>query len=153
MVTWEELDGGPSSFHEDSYQVRRRLSLLVPVWYEVTQDMVSPQLGEMSNGYSPDPEGGKYTYSPDLDAVYARTLPAFAPTLARSILHEERLVNIYWVYEEPDLPGLDLAVLAHDEDSPWQMAALVKGGRIAVYRYAGQERLADHLDLLASMVQ
>ena len=32
------------------------------------------------------------------------------------------------------------------------MAALVKGGRIAVYRYGGVEKLEDHLDLLASMV-
>lgn len=153
LLTWAEYDDEMSDYFKENHgnTARRRVSLLVPVWYEVNQDMVSPQPGEI-NGYSPDPEDGRYTYSPDLDAVYARTLPAFAPALARSILHEERLVNIYWVYEEPDVPGLDLTILSQGEDSPWQMAALVKGGRIAVYRYGGMEKLEDHMDLLVSMV-
>ena len=51
-----------------------------------------------------------------------------------------------------DYPGLDLAILAHEEDGPWQLAVVVKGGRVAAFRYGGQEDLADHLDLLAETV-
>ncbi|MEI3102926.1 MAG: hypothetical protein V8S97_01650 [Oscillospiraceae bacterium] len=32
----------------------------------------------------------------------------------------------------------------------WQMAALGRGGQVAVYIYCGQEQLRDHLDLLSS---
>ena len=62
-----------------------------------------------------------------------------------------RLVNLLWSYEEVDYPGLDFVILATTDD-PWQMAALGKGGNVAVFRYAGVEKLEDHLDQLAAMV-
>ena len=52
-----------------------------------------------------------------------------------------------------DYPGTDFVILAHPEDGVWQMAALGKGGKVAVFRYAGQEDLAEHLDVLAELVQ
>lgn len=47
-------------------------------------------------------------------------------------------------------PDLDFAILAEEPEGVWQMAALAKGGRVAVYRYAGTEKLEEHLELLAS---
>lgn len=48
-----------------------------------------------------------------------------------------RLVNLYWSYEEVDWPGTDFVILATVEDDPWQMAAVGRGGRVAVFCYAG----------------
>ena len=52
-----------------------------------------------------------------------------------------------------DWPDTDFVILATVEDDPWQMAAVGRGGRVAVFRYAGVEKLSDHLDLLAEMGQ
>ena len=153
MVTYEELFGEPSSFHEDENVVEVQFSLLSPTWYEVNQQGYSLQQGTQSNGFSPDPEGGKYRYTAILDAKYFHLLiPAMAAPVARSALDSLRLVNVTYTYEEVDYPGLDLAILAHEEDGPWQLAVVVKGGRVAAFRYGGQEDLADHLDLLAETV-
>ncbi len=51
-----------------------------------------------------------------------------------------------------DCPGLDFVILAKSQDGVWQMAALGKGGNVAVFRYAGMEDLADHLEILTTMV-
>lgn len=131
---------------------QRHFSLLAPVWYEVRQDLDAVQPGKNPSSYSPDPQGGAYTYSPDLDMTYFHTLPVLARPLAQAQLDSYRLVNLRWDYEEVDWPGTDFAILATVEDDPWQMAAVGRGGRVAVFRYAGQEDLADHLDLLAAMV-
>ena len=131
---------------------QRCLSLLAPVWYEVDQDLDALQPGERPNYHSPDPQGGEYTYSPNLDMTYFHTLPVLAKPVARAQLDLYRLVNLYWDYEELYWPGTDFVILATVEDDPWQLAALGSGGRVAVFRYAGQERLADHLDVLAEMV-
>lgn len=159
-IDLQELEGQPlvyenrTSFRPDLNTGEIRCSLLAPVWYEVSQDMESPTPGTLGYAHSPDPEGGKNTYAPNLNMEYCHVLfPGMARTVARSLLHEMRLVNIYWVYEEADHPGLDYVLLARDEDSPWQMAALVKGGRIAVFRYAGVLDLGEHLDELAVMVR
>lgn len=63
-----------------------------------------------------------------------------------------RLVNLRWTYEEAEWPDADFVILARTKEKVWQMAALGRGGRVAVFRYAGKEDLADHLDLLAAMV-
>ena len=131
---------------------QRHFSLLAPVWYEVDQDLDALQPGERPNYHSPDPQGGEYTYSPNLDMTYFHTLPVLAELVARAQLDLYRLVNLYWDYEELSWPGADFVILATVEDDPWQLAALGSGGRVAVFRYAGQERLADHLDVLAEMV-
>ena len=131
---------------------QRHFSLLAPVWYEVDQDLDALQPGERPNYHSPDPQGGEYTYSPNLDMTYFHTLPVLAEPVARAQLDLYRLVNLYWDYEELSWPGAEFVILATVEDDPWQLAALGSGGRVAVFRYAGQERLADHLDVLAEMV-
>jgi len=158
-IDLQELEGQPlvyenrTKFQPDYNMGEIRCSLLAPVWYDISQDMESPTPGTAGGVYSPDPEGGKNTYSPSLEMEYCHVLfPGMARTVARSLMHEMRLVNIYWVYEEADHPSLDYVLLARDEDSPWQMAALVKGGKIAVFRYAGVLDLGEQLDKLAVMV-
>ena len=131
---------------------RRSCSLLAPVWYEVSQDLDALQPGRKPSTFSPDPHGGEYTYSPSLDMTYFHTLPILARPVARAQLDSYRLVNLYWDYEEVDWPGADFVILATVEDDPWQMAAVGRGGRVAVYQYAGVEKLADHLDLLTDLV-
>ncbi len=158
-IDLQELEGQPLVYRDHTRYQRDhntgeiRCSLLAPVWYEISQNMESTTPGTLGYAHSPDPEGGKNTYSPSLDMEYCRVLfPGMARTVAKSLLHEMRLVNIYWIYEEADYPGLDYALLAHEEDSPWQMAALVKGRKIAVFRYAGVLDLGEELDKLAVMV-
>ena len=131
---------------------RRSCSLLAPVWYEVSQDLDALQPGRKPSTFSPDPHGGEYTYSPSLDMTYFHTLPILAQPAARAQMDLYRLVNLYWDYEEVDWPGADFVILATVEDDPWQMAAVGRGGRVAVYQYAGVEKLADHLDLLTDLV-
>jgi len=72
--------------------------------------------------------------------------------VARAQLDSYRLVNLYWSYEEVDWPGTDFVILATAEKKTWQMAAVGRGGRVAVYLYAGVEKLSDHLDLLTDLV-
>ena len=84
--------------------------------------------------------------------TYFHTLPILARPVARAQLDSYRLVNLYWSYEEVDWPSADFVILATVEDNPWQMAAVGRGGRVAVYQYAGVEKLADHLELLANLV-
>lgn len=132
----------------------RSYSLLAPVWYEVNQDLDALQPGQQPNYYSPDPQGGQYTYSPNLDQTRFRLLfSSLARPVAMAQLDQYRLVNLHWTYQEVDVLGLDFAVLATpEEDRVWQMAALGRGRDVAVFRYAGQERLEDHLDTLAALL-
>lgn len=143
---------GDSPFHKGENEGVNHFSFLAPVWYEVSQDSLEAAKGSYG-GYSPDPQGGKYRYSPSLDMTYFSLLiPALAEPVARAQLDEYRLVNLWWEYKEVDVPGLDFVILATVQDETWQMAALGKGGKAAVFRYAGQERLGDHLETLAEMV-
>lgn len=153
VATWEALYGEAlSHWSEDENQVEREWSLLAPVWYSVSQRGYSTLEGDYK-GYSPDPQEGKYCYSPSLSAAYFHlTVPALARPVALAQLDQFRLVNLVWTYEEADRPGLDFVILAHAEGGPWQMAAVARGGRLAVFRYAGQEKLADHLEELAATV-
>ena len=82
--------------------------------------------------------------------LFHSAYPALAEPVARAQLDEYRLVNLRWSYRELNVPGLDFAILAEEPEGVWQMAALGKGGRVAVYRYAGTEKLEEHLELLAS---
>lgn len=163
-VTLQELEQEPvypseevfeehSVFDEPENYADVDFSLLSPVWYSVTQEGYSPTPGTMENANSPDPEGDKYRYAPDLDMTrFHLLIPALAKPIARAKMDDYRLVNLWWEYEEVTYPGLDFAILASAQDEPWQMAAVGKGGQVAVFRYAGQQRLGDHLDLLAEMV-
>lgn len=147
VFSYEELLDTSSAQDWNRSTVTRHFSFLAPSYYEVKQNLFSP--GSFSP--SSDPER---RYSPSLDAVYFRlTIPALARTIAMSELAKLELVNLPWTYEELEYPGLDLAVLARNKrDNIWQMAAVAKGGRVAVFRYGGQENLANHLDVLAEAV-
>lgn len=149
LIPWGPEDS--SRFQADENMASLSPTLLAPVWYEVRQGGYSPTLGERK-GFSP--AGGDYTYSPSLDAVYFRLLlPALAQPMACSQLDVFRAVNIRWSYTEQQVEGVDWALLATNEEGIWQMAALVKGNRAAVFCYGGQAQLSDNLDLLAQWVR
>ena len=156
LFSYEELFGEPvgnSPFHQGENQAEVHFSLLAPVWYTVSEDKNSAQAGTQANAFSPDPQGGKYRYSPNLDSAYFHLLfPALAGPVARAQLDQFRLVNLRWTYQQVQYPGLDLVILADEPDGIWQMAAVARGNRLAVFRYAGQERLAGHLAQLAAAV-
>ena len=126
----------PSSGHDS--RAYREHSLLAPAWYSVTQQARSPK-----NGAS--------CYAPQLEAMYFRLLlPSMARSVAQAQMEQYRLVNLSWSYETLEHPGLDFVLLAREPEGLWQMAALGRGGQVAVYIYCGQEQLRDHLDLLSS---
>ena len=141
-----------SPFHEDNNQGENHISLISPVWYSVTQEGCETTEGDYER-YSPDPQGGKYRYSPILKSTYFHLLiPALAKPIAQSQMDRDRMVNVYWTYEELSYPGLDFVILATEPDGIYQGLALGKGGRVAVFLYGGVEQLTDHLDILAMMV-
>lgn len=149
---WEELfREAPPGGQPENYG-RLRFSILSPRWYSVTQEAYGTE-GAESRTFSPKPEEGQ-VYAPDLDMTcFTLLIPAMARPVALAQLDEYRLVNLRWSYEELDVPGLDFAILAEEPEGIWQMAALGRGGRVAVFRYAGEERLEEHMELLASMVE
>ena len=154
VYPWEELFEEHSVFDGPENYADVDFSLLSPVWYSVTQEGYSPTPGTMENANSPDPEGGKYRYAPDLDMTYFHLLiPSLAKPIAQAQMDSYRLVNLWWEYEEVDYPGLDFVILATAQDEPWQMTAVGKGGKVAVFRYAGQQRLEECLEVLSTMVQ
>ena len=77
-------------------------------------------------------------------------LPSLARSVAQAQMEQYRLVNLSWSYETLEHPGLDFVLLAREPEGLWQMAALGRGGQVAVFLYCGQEQLRDHLDLLSS---
>ena len=80
-------------------------------------------------------------------------LPSMARSVAQAQMEQYRLVNLSWSYETLEHPGLDFVLLAWESEGLWQMAALGRGGQVAVFLYCGQEQLRDHLDLLSSWVR
>ena len=149
LVSSQEL---LSPLRGNENQTELHISLLAPVWYSVTQKACDAAEGDYI-GYSPDPDGGKYRYTPSLDATYFRLLlPALARPVAQSQMNLDRAVNVYWTYEELSYPGLDFVILATEPHGVYQGLALGKGSRVAVFHYRGVEQLTDHLELLATMV-
>lgn len=144
---------GSSRFHEEDNQAENHFSLLSPVWYSVTQIGCIAEEGDY-RGYSPNPEGGKYRYTPSLYATYFHLLiPALARPVAQSQMDHYRAINLCWTYQELSYPGLDFVILATEPDGIWQSLAVGKGARVAVYHYGGMEQLRDHLDLLSAPLQ
>lgn len=154
LTTYEELFGQEPSHDWDDNTVTRHFSLLSPSYYEVEQNLFSPKPGTKPNYFSSsgDPE---CRYSPSLKAVYFRlTIPALARPIALSQMAELEAINLTWTYEEVEYPGLDFVLLARSVgDDIGKIAAVAKGGRVAVFRYSGREDLANHLDVLAEAVQ
>ena len=154
LSTYEKLFGYDSHTSAEENQATRLFSLLSPTWYEVSQSGYSLQPGTQPNSFSPDPENGKYRYCPKLDMTrFSLLIPALNRSVAESQIDLYRLINVKWTYEEVSYPGTDFVILAHGDGRVWQMAALGRGNQVAVFRYAGQEKLSDHLDLLSKMVR
>ena len=153
VLPWDELfDEAPPSGKPENY-AEKKVSLLSPVWYAVTQEAYSPQSGIKENYFSPKPENGIERYSPDLDGTYCHLLlPSLARPVAEAQLDAYRLVNLEWSYEELSYPGLDFVIHATETDGIWQMLAIGKNNSIAVFRYAGKEWLPDHLRTLSETV-
>ena len=153
VLPWDELfDEAPPSGKPENY-AEKKVSLLSPVWYAVTQEAYSPQSGIKENYFSPKPENGIERYSPDLDGTYCHLLlPSLARPVAEAQLDAYRLVNLEWSYEELSYPGLDFVIHATETDGIWQMLAIGKNNSIAVFRYAGKEWLPDHLRILSETV-
>lgn len=153
VVSWDTLyPEDADSYHRDANTAHRSFSLLAPVWYDVSQRAYSLQPSFYVSTYSPAPENDRQRYSPTLDMTYVQlTFPGLSQTMASSLLSRMRLVNCYWTYEQVDYPGADLVILAREERRVWQLAALVRDGQIAVFRYGGREDLASHLDDLAQV--
>lgn len=130
----------------------RHFSFLSPSYYTVTQNLFSLKEGT-ENGFSPF-GGEEYRYSPDLTGVYFHlTVPALARMTARAQMAQLELANFTWHYEERQAPGLDFVLLAQTEhDTGFQLVSVAKGGRVAVFRYAGREDLTSRLDVLAAAV-
>lgn len=152
VVRYDELFGeNPFPSHRDENVVRREFSLLAPVWYTVEEEVYETGPGS-ENSFSPVREPG-CRYAPRMEMVRLRLLiPTMARTVAEAELDHLRLINLWWEYEEAEVPGLDFAILARESSGTFQMAALGRGGWVAVFRYGGEEDLRNHLDLLASMV-
>ena len=150
VLPWEELADQPSLDGKEENYAQLDFSLLAPGWYTVTQKGYSPQSGSQPNYFSPDPENGEARYAPSLDATYFDLLmPALARPVAQAQMDLYRLVNLRWTYEESAWPGLDFVIHATEPGGVWQMLAIGKGSRVAVFRYAGQEDLKARLPLLS----
>lgn len=146
-------------FEEDPFNgkfenyAEKRFSVLAPSWYSVTQHAYGLQSASKENVFSAKPENGVEHYAPDLDATYFHLLiPALSRPIAEAQMDVYRLVNLDWSYEELSYPGLDFAILAAEPEGVWQMLAIGKGGRAAVFRYAGKEQLSEHLQELSEVL-
>ncbi len=154
VTDYNTLFGTPNAWDKSRNLAKAEYALLAPVYYTADQHLYSTEKGDYV-GTSPDRTSGAL-YSPTLDAAYYHLLiPAMARSVAEAQLELFRLVNLRWVYEDVDVPSTDFVILAEVDGGHdvWQMAAVAKGGKVAVYRYAGEQRLRNHLELLAAFVQ
>ena len=155
VVAYQVLFGFDERYEEENL-AERHSSLLAPVWYEVLQEGYATEEGDY-RGFSTYPEADdrfELRYTPNLDAAYFQLLvPALARPVAEAKLDTYRLINLMWSYEEVEVPDLDFVILADEPDGIWQMIAMGKDNRVAVFRYGGREDLSEHLDLLASAVK
>ena len=141
VLPWEELPDQPSLGGKAENYAQLDFSLLAPGWYTVTQKGYSPQSGSQLNYCSPDTENGEARYTPSLDATcFDLLLPALARPVAQAQMDLYRLVNLKWTYEQDAWPGLDFVIHATEPDGVWQMLAIGKGSRVAVFRYATRDR-------------
>ena len=154
VYQWNDLfEDPPFRNSQGTYYADVEYSLLAPSWYSVTQEAYSPQNGTRGNVFSKDPENGANRYSPELEMTFFNLLiPPMAQSVAEAQMEQYRLVNLRWSYEYVDYSDLDFVIITNEPNEIWQMAALGKGGNVAVFRYGGQEKLRDHLDLLSTLI-
>ena len=155
VYQWNDLfEDSPFRNSQGTYYADVEYSLLAPSWYSVTQEAYSLQNGTRGNVFSKDPENGANRYSPELEMTcFHLLIPSMARSVAKAKMEQYRLVNLRWSYEYMDAPELDFVILATEPNGILQMAALGKGGKVAVFRYGGQEKLRDHIDLLSALVR
>ena len=154
VYEWRDVfEEPPSRYTSETYYAGREYSLLAPAWYSVTQEAYSPQSGSRGNVFSKDPENGTNRYAPELDTTcFTLLFPSMAESVAKAQMDQYRLINLRWSYESQEYPGLDFVILASEPNGLWQMAALGKDGKVAVFRYGGQAKLRDHLETLSTLV-
>ena len=154
VYQWDDLfEEPPFRNSQGTYYADIEHSLLAPTWYSVTQEAYSPQNGTRGNVFSKDPENGANRYSPELEITFFNLLIApMAESVAKAQMEQYRLVNLRWSYEYIDDPDLDFVIIANEPNGIWQMVALGKGKKVVVFRYGGQEKLRDHLELLSTLV-
>lgn len=153
ICQWSDLFEQAPRDSSGIYYANMEHSLLAPVWYSVTQEAYSPQDGT-SSAFSTDPENGANRYSPQLEMTYFQLLiPSMARSVAEAQMNDYRLINLHWSCESVDYPGLDFVITSDEPDGIWQIIALGKGGKAAVFRYGGQEDLREHLEVLAALVK
>ncbi|WMJ78728.1 MULTISPECIES: hypothetical protein [unclassified Sedimentibacter] len=150
VAPWEQVFDG-HAFRDEVDRVESIPSIFCWQGYTVIQDGYTTEATGDEMGFSP--KGAPYHYSPNLDMAYFHlTVPALASTVAKIQLAEYRLVNLQWEYWEVDYDGLDFVIVGEADDSVYQLLALGKGGRVAVFRYGGLENLQENIPLLATMV-
>ena len=150
VAHYEELFGGDGTHSED--RMFRDLSLLAPVYYTV-EEYAYEATSQKGNGFSPVRELWSH-YAPQMTSVRLWLLiPSMARGAAEAEMNSLRAVNLYYEYEELEVPGLDFAILTRNTGGFSQIAALGRGHWAAVFRYTGAEDLRDHLELLSSMVR
>lgn len=140
VYQWNDLfEDPPFRNSQGVYYANVEYSLLAPVWYSVTQEAYSPQNGTRGNVFSKDPENAANRYSPELDITcFKLPIPSLARPVAEAQMDKYRLVNLRWSYDYIEFPDLDFVIIADEPDGIWQMAALGKGGKVAVFRYGGK---------------
>lgn len=149
LTSWENLYGAHAS-HASDNKVDYLSSLLAPRAYLISQNYYETT---SKNETHFSPAGAPDHYAPSLDTAYMQLLfPALSRPIAESQIDQFRLVNLQWTYRDVSYEGLDFVILAHVEGDVWQMAALGRGNRIAVFRYAGLQKLEDHIPTLATLV-
>lgn len=154
VFPWEKLFAEEPFGGKTENYAEKKFSFLAPTWYSVTQEAYSPQSGLKENYFSPKPEHGVERYAPNLEATYFELwIPALARPVAKAQMDAYRLVNLEWSYAELDFSDLDFAIYATEPDGIWQMLAIGRANRVAVFRYAGMEQLPDHLKVLSEAVK
>lgn len=153
---WEKGIAPPlTSIEDDGYAVQdeersgqyEACTLWAPVQIQTRQEIW------LEGESAPKDSRAPGQYSPSLNMAYYRlTLPFMTRGLAWSQMDHFRIENLDWETRELSYPGTDFVLLAVAEDG-FQMAAIGCGGRLAVYRYNGEQRLTDHLELLSAPVR
>ena len=150
VAPWEQVFDG-HAFRDEADRAEPISSILCWQGYTVIQDGYATDATGDETSFSPN--GAPDHYSPNLDMAYFHlTVPALASTVAKIQLAEYRLVNLQWEYEEVDYDGLDFVIIGEANDTVYQLLALGKGDRVAVFLYGGLEKLRENIPLLATMV-
>ena len=173
MSTWQEVNGDNSPFAEDTEgmtRLQKKFSERDSKMYNEIINGASDEaeylrsilafraynIGETC--YGPIVEGEEFRYKPTMNTTYFHLVTsALSRSMAESKMDDFQWMNGPWETTELEYEGLDFVILAHedleDDDAiPYQVLAIGKGSRVAVFEYRGYELLEEHLDILAELV-